>query len=120
MNDNSRAMRLKNVHLAVQASAAVQEFYVALLGPPLFADGDQWIQYQSGGVAVALAGPREVTDDMTGWTPSFEVDDLEATIDELSTRGGRHISTRSMGDHGRAATLTDPVGNRLVLWSASA
>ncbi|MNJ01870.1 Glyoxalase-like domain protein [compost metagenome] len=63
-----------------------------------------------GGQNLALAGPRESAVEK-GAIVVFEVDSLDTAASAIASAGGRVLSQRDMGDHGRTLTFADPSGN---------
>ena len=104
--------RIKTAYMIVADTDAARAFYASVLGFPVrFADADRWVQFDGGGVALALAGPAEAPAGASGTVLVFEVDDLEEVGTRVAREGGAMVSVRDMGAHGTVATATDPDGN---------
>jgi predicted enzyme related to lactoylglutathione lyase len=105
-------LRLKNIHIATDDAGELADFWQQAIGlSPRFRDADRWIQLQAGENPFAIASLAEGVPDQRGAVPVFEVDDLEAHSTAISEHGGRVISVRDMGSHGRVLTFSDPDGN---------
>lgn len=50
---------------------------------------------------------------------NFQVDDLDAVLDRLSSAGASVDPKREQYDYGRFGWFTDPEGNRVELWQPS-
>lgn len=105
--------RVRQVLVSAVDFDAQAKFIEQTLGLELqFRDGEQWAQYQAGGISLALAGPRESLDVPPGQSVAvFEVDDLDALCSAVLKAGGTCSAIREMGDHGRTAKITDPNGS---------
>jgi catechol 2,3-dioxygenase-like lactoylglutathione lyase family enzyme len=108
--------RIGNVFYRVTDMDAAVEFYERVLGLGLkFRDGDNWAAFDVGGVTFALEGGAEPGGGGGGATVSLRVDGLDEFVSELRERGAR-VGEIVTGPHERRADLSDPSGNRLVLY----
>jgi predicted enzyme related to lactoylglutathione lyase len=96
------------------------EFWQGALGLSVrFSDADRWVQLKAGENPFAIASPSEGIPDQVGAVPVFETDDLEAHAAAIEEHGGRVLSERDMGSHGRVLTFSDPDGNVAQLLTRS-
>lgn len=103
---------MQNVYLVAHDVGRVADFWQRALGLSVrFRDADRWVQLQAGDQAFAIASLAEGVPGQVGAVPVFEVDDLQAQAAAIVEQGGRVLSTRDMGDHGRVLTFSDPDGN---------
>lgn len=105
-------IRLQNVHIVARDLGRLAEFWQCALGLTFrFRDADRWVQLKAGDSPFAIASPAEGVAAQAGAVPVYEVDDLESHGEAITEHGGRVISIRDMGDHGRVLTFSDPDGN---------
>ena len=108
--------RIGNVFYRVGDMDAAVEFYESVLGLRLkFRDGDNWAAFDLAGVTFALEGGAQAGGGSGGATVSLRVDGLDELVSELRERGA-NVGEIVTGPHERRADLTDPSGNRLVLY----
>jgi catechol 2,3-dioxygenase-like lactoylglutathione lyase family enzyme len=108
--------RIGNVFYRVTDMDAAVSFYGDVLGLPLrFRDGNNWAAFDVAGMTLALEGTTTAPGS-GGATVSLRVDGgLDALVATLRERGAQ-VSDVKAGGHERRAELTDPSGNRLVLY----
>jgi predicted enzyme related to lactoylglutathione lyase len=103
--------RIGNVYYRAGDMDAAVEFYERVLGLKLkFRDGDNWAAFDVGGMTLALEGGET-----GGATVSLRVNGLDELVGQLRQHGAR-VADPVDGPHERRADLTDPSGNRLVLY----
>ena len=108
--------RIGNVFYRVADMDAAVEFYESVLGLRLkFRDGDNWAAFDVAGLTLALEGGAEPGGGSGGAIVSLRVDGLDELVGELRRRGAG-VGETVTGPHERRADLTDPSGNRLVLY----
>ena len=108
--------RIGNVFYRVSDMDAAVEFYESVLGLRLkFRDGDNWAAFDLAGVTFALEGGAQAGGGSGGATVSLRVDGLDELVSELRERGA-NVGEIVTGPHERRADLSDPSGNRLVLY----
>ncbi len=112
---------------AVSDLAAAQEFYEQKLGLPPGVQEDGGVRYPCAlGTALFVYLSPENAGDSRATVAGWFVDDLDATVDELASRGvrfeqydqpGIKTDDRGVFDNGRlrAAWVTDPDGNTIAL-----
>ena len=106
--------RIGNVYYRAGDMDAAVDFYERVLGLPLkFRDGDNWAAFDVAGTTFALEGGEG--GGSGGATVSLRVDGLDDFVAQLRQRGAR-VDEPVDGPHERRADLTDPSGNRLVLY----
>lgn len=111
-------LRLQNLHFVARDVGRSVEFWQQALGLPLrFRDGDRWAQLQAGQQGFAIASIDEGVPSQVGAVPVFEVDDLATQAAAIEAHGGKVISTRDMGSHGKVLTFQDPDGNVAQLFA---
>jgi predicted enzyme related to lactoylglutathione lyase len=105
----------------VRDVARARRFYEEALGLTAGFNGhkgDQWwIEYDlPGGGCIALTNfiPDEPSS-AAGGTIAFEVEDLDALIDRLTSRGVAFLGGIVHGPHCRMATCLDSEGNSIIL-----
>lgn len=114
--------RIGNVFYVVEDMDAAVAFYGDRLGLPLkFRDGDRWATFDVGGATLALASPEEAGGAApgSGAVVSLRVADAEAWTRAASERGVE-AGPIETGPHERRVRLTDPDGNRIVVYSPPA
>jgi catechol 2,3-dioxygenase-like lactoylglutathione lyase family enzyme len=108
--------KVGNVFYVVDDMDAAVDYYGATLGLRLkFRDGDRWAAFDAGGTTVALAAVEEAGGAApgSGGVVSFRVADVEAWVEEAGVAAG-HVE---VGPHEKRVRLTDPAGNRFVVYS---
>ena len=84
--------------------------YSALLGVSPQADSTYYVGYDAGGQHIGLVPGSDMTAPVSYW----HVDDIEATLKEVSAAGATVKETpRDVGGGRLVATFTDPDGNVL-------
>jgi predicted enzyme related to lactoylglutathione lyase len=111
--------RIQNVYLVAADMAATAAFYRDLGLDLKFQDGARWTQFVVGGSNFSLASPDEAATGTAGGVVVFEVDDIDATADQITAGGGVILGRRDMGAHGRTLSFRDPAGNVLQLFQRS-
>jgi predicted enzyme related to lactoylglutathione lyase len=105
-------LRLQNIHFVARDVERIADFWQRAVGLSVrFRDEDRWVQLKAGDDSFAIASQAEGVADQVGAVPVFEVDDLEVHSAAIAEHGGRVLSDRDMGDHGRVITFNDPDGN---------
>jgi predicted enzyme related to lactoylglutathione lyase len=93
-------------------------FYEGVLGfkPTMESAGGMWIEYDQGNGTFAIGCYREV------WKPSadgtcvaFEVEDLDAEISDLKSKGVKVAMEATDTPICRFAIISDPDGNRILI-----
>src|ERR1700687_6057246 len=106
--------RIGNVFYRVDDMDAAVRFYTEVLGCRLkLRDGNHWAAFDVSGATLALEGGAP--GGPGGATVSLRVEDIQAVVQDLRTKGAT-ISDVEAGPHERRARLTDPAGNQLVLY----
>ncbi|OUS92849.1 VOC family protein [Rhodococcus sp. NCIMB 12038] len=109
---------LKFAYVTNTDTNRAHRFYEQALGCETnFRDEDRWIDMRIGAHRIALADPSESPDGHHGTMLVFECTDIESTCRSVLEHGGTVLDRRDMGDHGEAATIADPEGNRLQLFA---
>jgi predicted enzyme related to lactoylglutathione lyase len=94
----------------------MQAFYGGALGLPLsFRDHDKWCQFKAGPVAFALSSSSEAAPGAKGSVIVFGATDVAVLTEQIERLGGRHVSSRDMGQHGSVVTFADPEDNLIQL-----
>jgi predicted enzyme related to lactoylglutathione lyase len=95
-----------------------REFYEGVLGLKLAMEsaGGMWVEYEVGGVTLGLgcygAGWKPASD---GTCVAFEVDDLDAEIARLKSRGVKVTMEAMDTPVCRFAIISDPDGNKILI-----
>lgn len=98
------------------------EFYRSALGFPyqLNQHGTMPAHYECDVDGVHFAIIKGLAQTHGNVTPSFQVDDLEATLADLEAQGNKRLHPiMSLGDGPRICTIADPDGNSVRLYSSS-
>lgn len=110
--------RIGNVFYRAPDMEAAVNFYTRVLGLTLkFRDGDHWAAFDVAGMTLAVEGGAP--GGAGGATVSLRVDGLSSVVADVRARGAS-VSEIETGPHERRATVTDPAGNRLVLYEPAA
>lgn len=112
-----------HVELSTNDLAASRGFYEAIFGwkvedvPGM--DGYALFTTPDGVGGGLNAGPNADPPSVHGPILHIEVDDIEKTLGELNSRGGKTLfpKTKISDDFGFFALFLDNVGNRMGLWS---
>lgn len=109
--------RLGNVFYVVDDMDESVRFYRDLLGLTMkFQDGSRWAAFDVGGTTLALAGAEPSTTAGGGATVSLRVGDVDEWRREAVARG-LPVGEVEAGPHERTVEVTDPNGNRLIVYS---
>lgn len=109
--------RIQNAYYVATAMDDMVAFYRDALGLKLkFQDAERWAQFDVNGANFSLSSPGEAPDVTAGGVVVFEVTDLDATGEAITTAGAEILGRRDMGSHGRALTFRDPAGNVVQLF----
>lgn len=117
---------IKSHHIALRSPNydATRAFYTETLGFPIVGQipGTETVFIGIGGTTIELSRAKEGEErqnPVCGWMHlAFEVDDVEATYQELAAKGvAFHIEPRSFGDI-HFAFFRDPDGNPLELFQS--
>lgn len=111
-------VKVKNIYYAVNNVDKMARFYEELFELELqFNDRNQWAQFKVNGFTFALAGPEEVPKGVNhGAIITFEVDDINETVERLKEKGLEVQPIRDMGTHGLTCSFQDPSGNIVQLF----
>jgi catechol 2,3-dioxygenase-like lactoylglutathione lyase family enzyme len=110
----SEIERIGNVFYEVDDMDRAVAYYRDVLGLTLkFQDGGRWAAFDVGGVTLALSAEEPRSRD--GATVSLRVGDLDAWAKAAAGRG-LEAGEPETGPHERKLTLTDPEGNRIVVY----
>ena len=121
MFQNARA----HATVAVSDIDRARKFYEETLGLPMKQERPDGIVYETGGTEF-LVYPSQFAGTSQATVMAFEVDDLDATVDDLSRRGvtleqydlpGLKTNDRGIAELGdlRGAWFKDPDGNILAI-----
>jgi predicted enzyme related to lactoylglutathione lyase len=107
---------VRSVYITVRDMDLMQAFYGGALGLPLsFRDHDKWCQFKAGPVAFALSSRSEAAPGAKGSVIVFGATDVAVLTERIERLGGRHVSSRDMGQHGSVVTFADPEDNLIQL-----
>ena len=112
---------LKRVHSTFYWTSDMDKavsFYRDVLGLNMTARyGEDWTEFAIGESTVALHGTRGMAPPNQGATIVFEVDDLDAAMRALSSRGVVFEGeVTDVPETGRFASLRDPAGNLVQIF----
>jgi predicted enzyme related to lactoylglutathione lyase len=100
--------RIQSVYTVVRDMDKAQAFYERALGLTLkFRDQSRWSQFGVGGSNFALSSGEEAAQGATGTVVVFEADSLEGVRQSVEAAGGKFVSERDMGSHGRVQVFLD-------------
>ena len=109
--------RIGNVFYVVDDVEESMKFYRDVIGLKLkFQDGDRWAAFDVGTTTLALARSEAQEPRSAGATVSLRASDVDEWAAEASQRG-LAIGEVETGPHERTLSVTDPDGNRLVVFS---
>ncbi len=113
----SRINGIDTVFYQVCSMDRAIEFYEQTLGLTLARrEGNDWAEFEAGGVNFALSGELAVQPQGGGATVVFTCDDLDGLRGELSSKGVRMGQIQDMGG-ARMLDVFDPDGNQVVVLS---
>ncbi|MFJ3862393.1 VOC family protein [Streptomyces nigra] len=100
---------------------AAADFYGAVLGwryaPMGEAEDADGGMFQKDGKAVAGLGPLTEEGARSAWMIYFAVEDADATTRAVESAGGSvRVAPKDLGDWGRMAQFTDPLGGQFAVW----
>jgi predicted enzyme related to lactoylglutathione lyase len=107
--------------LFVQDMDAAITFYSEILGLPLLRRGDEWAHFDAGNGALfelfigGVTSIRPKMPDQQSLMVSFQVDDLDQTIEDLKQKGVHFIGQIGQYQSTRWAHFYDLEGNRLEI-----
>jgi predicted enzyme related to lactoylglutathione lyase len=111
--------------LATHDWQAAKVFYQGLFhwnafDMPMPEGGYIMLQKDSDDVAALYQmSPEMAENSPTHWTVYFAVDNVDETIEKVTTAGGQLlIGPHNVGDAGRMAVFADPEGSRFAVWQA--
>jgi len=103
---------MRSVYTVAHDMDLMHAFYGGALELPLaFRDHDKWCQFKAGLLSFALSSPSEAAPDARGSVIVFDAADVALVTQRIERLGGRHLSSRDMGPHGRVTTFADPENN---------
>ena len=109
--------KLRMAVVPVDDMAAAVSFYGGELGLELvFQDGDRWAMLRAGDFVVSLAD-RSQHPDGESVALAFKTDDVEASLRRVVDAGGTVVKTPSRGEHEISASVREPNGSLLILYS---
>jgi lactoylglutathione lyase len=122
MEEPRTSMRVDHVWFWVADMERSVTFYRDVLGLALASrSGDEWAEFDTGAVRVALHGAGDDRDRPDGGTVVFRVGDLDASklrLEGLGVTFDEHIG--EVEGLGRFASFADPDGNRIQLFEYDA
>ncbi len=109
--------KLQNAYYVTRDMNRAVAFYQQALGLTMkFQDGEQWAQFDAGGVNFSLSSPEEGGAANGGAVVIFEVDDMADVAERLARAGAEIVAQRDMGGHGKSLSFRDPDGNVVQLF----
>lgn len=110
--------RVENAHYWTRNMDEAVAFYRDVLGLDLATrSGEDWAEFEVGGTTVALHGTRPGhAPPQAGATIVFEVDDLDAAVRSLRSRGVELDGDLAETPTGRFVSFRDPDGNVLQVF----
>jgi predicted enzyme related to lactoylglutathione lyase len=109
--------KLQNTYYVVQDMDRALAFYGDVLGLSLkFQDGARWAQMSAAGTNLALSSVGEAPPEARGATVVLEIENMSAMTSKIESAGGKVLSSRDMGSHGKTVTFSDTEGNILQLF----
>jgi predicted enzyme related to lactoylglutathione lyase len=69
-----------------------------------------------GGAKGPFAGLGTATDDVSGWLPYVQVDDVDAATKKAVKLGAKLVSPKAKGPAGDFSVVRDPGGAAIALW----
>lgn len=109
--------KLQNAYYVTRNMDRAVAFYTETLGLPMkFQDGENWAQFDAGGVNFSLSSPDEGGPVDAGAVVIFEVDDISVFAQRLTQAGAEIVAQRDMGGHGQSLSFRDPDGHLVQLF----
>ncbi len=94
-------------------------FYSYVLGLPLVTQSEQWAEFRTEGIILALK-PRDQRGGTGSTQITFQVHDLDVVFTEAKQRGAKVLTPPRTVDAGRMAQIADPDGNVVELFEPEA
>ena len=97
------------------------KFYTQALGLPVRYATDSWAEFGSAPVPIVLKTSDDLAQTTTGYSPflSFDVPDLNASVQAALQLGGALDGPIKYPPHGKAAVLRAPCGHMLSLYEGA-
>lgn len=100
--------KIQSVYTIVRDMDKAQRFYERALGLTLkFRDESKWSQFDVGGSNFALSSTNEAAPGASASVVVFEADSVVGLRESVEAAGGRFVSERDMGAHGRVLVFLD-------------
>ena len=107
---------MKTVLHPVTDVEAAKKVYGALLGVEPMADTPYYVGYEVAGVQIGLVPGGRESQGLTGAVPFWHVEDMDETVDAVTSAGGAVVTQPHEVGGGRlTALLTDTDGNQIGL-----
>lgn len=105
------------IAIAVSDAERARRFYQETLElkPSISAMDGAWVEYDLGATTIGVGCHPNWQPSRDGTTIAFEVDDIDATIDKLMTRGVEFDMDKTETPVCWMAQFRDPDGNKLVV-----
>ena len=105
------------VAIAVSDAERARKFYQETLElkPESTQMGGAWVEYDLGGTTIGVGCHPAWQPSRDGTTVAFEVDDIDATIEKLKSRGVTFDMPKTETPVCWMAQFRDPDGNKLVV-----
>lgn len=101
--------KIQSVYTVAHDIEKEQAFYQEALGLTLkFCDPSRWAQFSVGGSNFALSSVQEAVQGASGSVVVFEANGLDGIRAKVERAGGKFLSARDMGSHGRVLAFLDP------------
>jgi predicted enzyme related to lactoylglutathione lyase len=91
-------------------------FYRDAVGLPVLEEGDEVGHFDAGNIRLSIHSSRGDGPVGSGAFYVFIVDDIDAAVEDLSSRGVRFDGGITQEEFGRIAGFEDPDGHELYLW----
>ena len=106
---------IKTILFPTSDIEATKQLFTRLLGTEPFVDEPYYVGFQVGDIQVGI-DPTGEDRGMTGATPFFEVDNIQAAVDELKASGADLVEgVRGVGAGKQIAMLSDSEGSMIGL-----